>query len=133
MFDRKIEEGLTSTLKEEGLGAIVFSPLAQGLLTDRYLDGIPKDSRASRSDSPFLTEENVEPTLGKVRELNQLASLRNQTLAEMALAWLLREETIASVLVGASKLSQLKANVKSLDNLIFSPEELVNIEQILRA
>ena len=91
MFERTIEHGLTDVLEQEGLGAIVFSPLAQGLLTGRYLNGIPEDSRAHRSDSPFLSEDRVEETLGKVRQLNDVAKDRGQTLAEMALAWNLRQ------------------------------------------
>lgn len=131
MFDRWIEDGLTAVLEEEGLGAIVFSPLAQGLLTDRYLHGIPEDSRAHRSDSPFLTEDRVAPTLNVVRQLNDIAQERGQSLAEMALAWLLRQETVASVLIGASRLRQLQANVRALDQLTFSAEELKKIDEIL--
>ncbi|WP_314063283.1 aldo/keto reductase [uncultured Vagococcus sp.] len=131
MFDRWIEEGLLEVLEEEKLGAIVFSPLAQGMLTNRYLNGIPVDSRAHRSDSPFLSEDKVESTLKIVRELNKVAESRNQTLAEMALAWNLRQPAIASVLVGASRLSQLKDNVKSLEKLSFEATELKNIEGIL--
>lgn len=131
MFDRWIEEGLLEVLEEEKLGAIVFSPLAQGMLTNRYLNGIPVDSRAHRSDSPFLSEDKVESTLKIVRELNKVAESRNQSLAEMALAWNLRQPAIASVLVGASRLSQLKDNVKSLEKLSFEATELKNIEGIL--
>ncbi|MFZ8765779.1 L-glyceraldehyde 3-phosphate reductase [Enterococcus diestrammenae] len=132
MFNRSIEEGLTDVLAEEGLGSIVFSPLAQGLLTDRYLDGIPADSRAHRSDSPFLSEDRVEETIGKVRQLNQVAQDRGQTLAEMALAWNLRLPEVSSVLIGASRVSQLQDNLKSLDNLDFAPEELARIDAILK-
>ena len=131
MFERTIEHGLTDVLEQEGLGAIVFSPLAQGLLTGRYLNGIPEDSRAHRSDSPFLSEERVEETLGKVRQLNDVAKDRGQTLAEMALAWNLRQPTIASVLIGASRVSQLEDNLKALDNLDFADEELAKIDSIL--
>lgn len=132
MFNRSIEEGLTNVLAEEGLGSIVFSPLAQGLLTDRYLDGIPDDSRAHRSDSPFLSEDRVEETIGKVRQLNQVAQDRGQTLAEMALAWNLRLPEVSSVLIGASRVSQLQDNLKALDNLDFAPEELARIDAILK-
>lgn len=132
MFNRSIEEGLTNVLAEEGLGSIVFSPLAQGLLTDRYLDGIPDDSRAHRSDSPFLSENRVEETIGKVRQLNQVAQDRGQTLAEMALAWNLRLPEVSSVLIGASRVSQLQDNLKALDNLDFAPEELARIDAILK-
>lgn len=131
MFERTIEHGLTDVLEQEGLGAIVFSPLAQGLLTGRYLNGIPEDSRAHRSDSPFLSEDRVEETLGKVRQLNDVAKDRGQTLAEMALAWNLRQSTIASVLIGASRVSQLEDNLKALDNLEFADEELAKIDSIL--
>lgn len=131
MFERTIEHGLTDVLEQEGLGAIVFSPLAQGLLTGRYLNGIPEDSRAHRSDSPFLSEDRVEETLGKVRQLNDVAKDRGQTLAEMALAWNLRQPTIASVLIGASRVSQLEDNLKALDNLEFAEEELAKIDSIL--
>ena len=132
MFNRSIEEGLTDVLAEEGLGSIVFSPLAQGLLTDRYLDGIPADSRAHRSDSPFLSEDRVVDTIDKVRQLNQVAQDRGQTLAEMALAWNLRLPEVSSVLIGASRVSQLQDNLKALDNLAFAPEELARIEAILK-
>lgn len=132
MFDRWIENGLLEVLEEEQLGAIVYSPLAQGLLTNRYLNGIPLDSRAHRSDSPFLSEEKVEKTLTIVKELNRVAENRNQTLAEMALGWNLRQPTIASVLIGASRLSQLEDNIKALDKLSFEAGELAEIERILQ-
>ncbi len=132
MFDRWIEDGLLTVLEEEQLGAIVFSPLAQGMLTNRYLNGIPADSRAHRSDSPFLSEDKVEATLKIVKELNKVAENRNQTLAEMALGWNLRQPAIASVLVGASRLSQLQDNVKALAKLSFEDEELAAIETILK-
>ncbi|WP_086347801.1 aldo/keto reductase [Candidatus Enterococcus clewellii] len=131
MLDRWIEDGLTDVLAEEGMGAIVFSPLAQGILTDRYLNGIPTDSRAARSDSRFLSAENVEPTIQLATKLNTIAKERYQTLAEMALAWNLRQQTVASVLIGASRLSQLEDNLKALDNLDFSGEELKEIEAVL--
>ncbi|WP_368251609.1 L-glyceraldehyde 3-phosphate reductase [Enterococcus sp. 2201sp1_2201st1_B8_2201SCRN_220225] len=131
MFERGIEQGLTDVLAQEGLGAIVFSPLAQGLLTGRYLNGIPEDSRAHRSDSPFLSEDRVEETIDKVRQLNEVAKDRGQTLAEMALAWNLRQPTVASVLIGASRVSQLEDNLKALNNLDFADEELVKIDSIL--
>lgn len=131
MFERTIEHGLTDVLEQEGLGAIVFSPLAQGLLTGRYLNGIPEDSRAHRSDSPFLSEDRVEETLGKVCQLNDVAKDRGQTLAEMALAWNLRQPTITSVLIGASRVSQLEDNLKALDNLDFADEELAKIDSIV--
>ena len=132
MFNRWVEDGLKDVLVEEELGAIAFSPLAQGLLTNRYLNGVPEDSRASRSDSPFLSEENVTETMDKVRKLNEIAAQRGQSLAEMAIAWILRDGIITSVLVGASRLSQLQDNVKALDNLDFSAEELAAIEAVIK-
>lgn len=132
MFDRWIEDGLTTVLEEEQIGAIVFSPLAQGLLTDRYLHGIPEDSRAHRSDSPFLTEDKVEGTLSVVKKLNTIAENRSQTLAEMAIVWILQQKTVTSVLVGASRLSQLQDNVKSLENTAFTKDELNEIEEVLK-
>lgn len=131
MFNRWIEDGLTDVLAEEELGAIVFSPLAQGLLTNRYLNGIPEDSRAHRSDSPFLSAENVDNTINTVGQLNAVAEKRGQTLAEMALAWNLRQPVVSSVLIGASRVSQLEDNLKALQNLDFSAEELAEIDRIL--
>ncbi|WP_179394241.1 aldo/keto reductase [Lacticaseibacillus absianus] len=133
MFNRAPEDGLFAELERESVGAITFSPLAQGLLTDRYLDGIPADSRAARSSSPFLHPDNVAQTIDKVRQLNALAEARGQSLAAMALAWNLRQPSVASVLIGASRVSQLLANLKALDNLTFAPEELAAIETVLKA
>lgn len=132
MFERWVEDGLKDVLVEEGLGGIAFSPLAQGLLTDRYLNGVPENSRASRSNSPFLSEENVVLTIDKVRKLNKIAAQRGQSLAEMSIAWILRDGIITSVLVGASRLSQLQSNVKALDNLDFSEVELAEIEAVIK-
>ena len=132
MLDRWIEDGLTDVLAEEGLGAITFSPLAQGILTNRYLNGIPADSRAARPDSPFLSPEKVDQTISTVQELNKIAQQRGQSLAEMALAWNLQQPTVASVLVGASRLSQLQDSVHALDNLTFAPEELAAIQKVLK-
>ena len=131
MFDRWIEDGLTDVLTQENLGAITFSPLAQGLLTNRYLHGIPADSRAGRSSSPFLSPENVEATINKVQQLNKIAQNRGQSLAEMALAWNLRQPTVTSVLVGASRLSQLEDSLKALNHLDFAAEELARIDAIV--
>lgn len=117
-------------LEKEGIGAITFSPLAQGLLTDRYLNGIPEDSRAASINSPFLSEEKVADTLATVRGLNELALERGQTLAEMALAWNLRHDVVSSVLIGASKVSQLEKNLNALKQVTFSPEELQKIDQL---
>lgn len=130
MFERTPEEGLFQVLEEEGIGAITFSPLAQGLLTDRYLNGIPEDSRAARSDSPFLSTDRVEETLATVKELNKIAEARGQTLAEMALSWNIRQEVVSSVLIGASRVSQLEDNLKALNNLAFSEEELAKIDAL---
>jgi L-glyceraldehyde 3-phosphate reductase len=131
MFNRWVENGLTDLLKDEGAGAIAFVPLAQGLLTNRYINGIPEDSRALKPKS-FLNESDVsEEVIEKVRNLNNLALERGQSLAQMALAWVLREQKITSALIGASKVSQIEENVAALNNLIFSEEELKMIDEIL--
>lgn len=130
MLNREPEEGLLQVLEEEGIGAITFSPLAQGLLTNRYLNGIPEDSRAASVNSPFLSEGRVTETLATVKELNAIAEARGQTLAEMSLAWNIRQEVVSSVLIGASKVSQLEDNLKALDNLTFSEEELAKIDAL---
>ncbi|MBE9888243.1 L-glyceraldehyde 3-phosphate reductase [Enterococcus durans] len=133
MFSRELlEDDLAPVLEENGLGAITFSPLAQGLLTKRYLNGIPEDSRAHRKEIPFLSEDQVTLTLHKITLLQELAETRNQSLAQMALAWNLRQESVTSVLVGASRLSQLQESVRMMDNLHFSPEEEDKIETILQ-
>jgi L-glyceraldehyde 3-phosphate reductase len=129
MLNRWIEEdGLLEVLEEEGVGCIVFSPLAQGLLTDRYLDGIPEGSRASRPGTMDRDQLN-EATLDKVRALNDLAGRRGQSLAQMAIAWTLRDPRVTSALVGASSVAQLEANVAALDNLEFSDDELAEIDR----
>lgn len=131
MFNRWIEAGLTDLLKEEGVGSIAFVPLAQGLLTNRYLNGIPKDSRALKANS-FLNEKDVsEEVLVKVRKLNDIAQERGQSLAQMALAWVLREQRITSALIGASKVNQIEENVAALHYLEFSEPELKLIDDIL--
>lgn len=132
LFNREVEKGLTQVLSDEGLGAIVFSPLAQGLLTNRYLEGIPNDSRAAREESPFLQSNQVDETINMVKALNNIAIKREQSLAQMAIAWLLREKTVSSVLVGASRLSQLKDNVQALGNIDFSKQELEEIDRVLQ-
>ena len=127
MLNRWIERGLLDATGELGVGTIVFSPLAQGMLTTKYLDGIPEGSRASRQSSlspDLLTEEN----LARVRALNDIAQRRGQTLAQMALAWALRDERVTSALVGASSVAQLEDNVAALDGLDFSEDELAEIE-----
>jgi L-glyceraldehyde 3-phosphate reductase len=128
MFNRWIEGGLLDTLEKEGVGCIVFSPLAQGLLTDRYLDGVPEDSRAAQHKSletDMLSDEN----LARVRALNEIAKRRGQSLAQLALAWALRDPRVTSVLVGASSVEQLEANVAAVDNLDLSDDELAEIDQ----
>ncbi len=131
MFNRWVEDGLLDVLADEGMGAIVFSPLAQGLLTARYLDGIPEDSRAAKPWG-FLRARNITPDkLQKVAQLNDLARERGQTLAEMAIAWILRQPVITSVLVGASSPAQIEDNVGALANLSLSEDELNTIEEIL--
>ncbi|MBZ5954246.1 aldo/keto reductase [Leuconostoc gasicomitatum] len=133
MFDRHIERDLLPVLKQEAKSAVVYSPLAQGLLTDRYLNGIPADSRAAKSSSPFLKVGQVEKTLDTVKQLNKVAIHRGQTLAEMALAWDLRQPEIASVLVGASRPEQLIDNIKALKTLNFSDADEKAIDAILIA
>ncbi|WP_022778106.1 aldo/keto reductase [Butyrivibrio sp. AE3009] len=134
IFDRSIEKnGLKETSKKLGKGIICFSPLAQGLLTNRYLDGIPEDSRI-RTDGRFLKEGQLtEEKLGQIRALNEIAKRRNQTLAEMALAWDLKDDYITSVLIGASKPSQILDNIKAIENTVFSQEELNAIDEICRS
>jgi L-glyceraldehyde 3-phosphate reductase len=128
MLNRWIEPELLDTLGELGIGCIVFSPLAQGMLTDKYLDGIPKDSRASRhgSLSPNLINDQ---SLAKIRALNEIAARRGQTLAQLALAWTLRDSRITAALIGASSVKQLDANVAALDKLDFTQEELAEIDR----
>jgi L-glyceraldehyde 3-phosphate reductase len=131
MFVRWSEGGLLAQLKADGIGGIAFSPLAQGLLTDRYLNGIPAGSRASKP-SGFLKERDVdEAHLSKARALQDIARERGQSLAQMALAWVLRDGVIASVLIGASSVEQVEQNVAALGKLDFSPEELARIDAIL--
>jgi L-glyceraldehyde 3-phosphate reductase len=131
MFNRWIEEGLQEVLRREGIGVIAFCPLAQGLLTDRYLAGIPADSRAAKPSGFLRPEAITEDKLAKVRKLNSLAQARGQSLAQMALAWVLREGKVTSALVGASKVSQIEENVAGLANLEFTAEELQRIDRIL--
>ncbi|ELY7488702.1 L-glyceraldehyde 3-phosphate reductase [Cronobacter turicensis] len=131
MFERWVEDGLLDLLKEKGVGSIAFSPLAGGQLTDRYLNGIPADSRAA-SGSRFLSPDQITPEkLEKVRKLNSLAVQRGQKLSQMALAWVLRDENVTSVLIGASKTSQIDDAVGMLANRTFSAEERQAIEAIL--
>lgn len=131
MYDRWIENGLLQALSEEGIGCIAFSPLAQGLLTDRYLEGIPDDSRANKPHGFLKRDQITEDKLAQVRRLNQLAQTRGQTLAQMALAWVLRHPQMTSALIGASRVTQIEDAVGALKNLTFTTQELQNIDQIL--
>jgi L-glyceraldehyde 3-phosphate reductase len=129
MLDRWIEDGLLDVLGEEHVGCIVFSPLAQGQLTDRYLNGIPAGSRVTHSQ--FLTETAVAQNLPRIRALNEIAVRRGQTLAQMALAWALRDPRVTSAVIGASSVEQLEANVKALEGAGFEPDELAEIDGCL--
>ncbi|MEF2246116.1 aldo/keto reductase [Paenibacillus sp. IITD108] len=133
MYERTLEAGLQSVLEEAGVGTIAYSPLARGLLTDRYLDGVPADSRAAGA-SVFLGREDItEERLNKSRKLNELALLRGQSLAQMAVAWVLRQGRVASALIGASKAEQIDDIAKFLEHASFTDEELAAIERILGA
>jgi L-glyceraldehyde 3-phosphate reductase len=131
MFNRWVEDGLLDTLQEEGIGCIAFSPLAQGLLTNRYLNGIPDDARAAKPHGFLKAEQISEDKLTKIKALNNIAQHRGQTLAQMAIAWVLRHEGMTSALIGASKVSQVEDCVGALKNLQFADEELTTIEHIL--
>ncbi|HEY9438557.1 MAG TPA: aldo/keto reductase [Streptomyces sp.] len=132
MLDRWVEDGLLDTLDGLGAGSIAYSPLAQGMLSDRYLHGIPEGSRAAGS-SPFLTPDAVTPELvSRLAELNALAKERGQSLAQMALAWVLRGGRVTSALVGASSVAQLENSVEAVRNLEFGPDELARIEELLK-
>ena len=132
MFNRWVEDELLDVLEEEGIGCITFSPLSQGLLTNKYLKGIPEDSRAAKPHG-FLKPEHIsEKRLAKIRKLKEMAQKRGQTLAQMALAWISRHDAVTTVLVGASKVEQIEDNVGMLKNTDFSEEELANIETILK-
>lgn len=132
MLDRTIENGLTDVLDEHGIGCIAYVPLAQGLLTDKYLSGIPKDSRAAKEFIPFLNERDVSSDkLQKIKALNTIARDRGQTLAQMALVWVLQEKSVVSALIGASRVSQIEENIKALNNTTFTQEEMNVINEIL--
>ena len=131
MLNRWIENSLMDVCEENGLGMIAFCPLFQGLLTDKYLNGIPDGSRASLEKSPLRKNEVSEQNIKVIRELNDHASLRGQSLAQMALSWVLRDQRITSALVGASSLSQIKDNVQAVKNLQFTADELAKIDRIL--
>ncbi|MFJ7947668.1 aldo/keto reductase [Streptomyces sp. NPDC096354] len=132
MLDRRVEDGLLTALDELGVGSIAYSPLEQGILSDRYLQGIPAGSRAA-GDSPFLTPESVTPELiSRLRALDEVASERGQSLAQMALAWVLRGGRVTSAVVGASSVAQLENSVDAVRHLEFSDEELARIEELLK-
>ncbi|MDV3950731.1 L-glyceraldehyde 3-phosphate reductase [Elizabethkingia anophelis] len=132
MFVRWTEEDLLDVLEDNGVGCIAFSPLAQGLLTDRYLKGIPENSRAAKSHGFLQKNDITEEKLQQITALNNLAQEREQTLAQMAIAWLLKDKRVTSVLVGASSVEQLLQNLESINNLDFSQNELQQIEKILK-
>ena len=132
MFERWVEGGLLDVLEENGVGCIPFSPLAQGMLTDKYLKGIPADSRAAKAHGFLQTSELTDSRLQQIRELNEVARQRNQSLAQMALAWLLKDKRVTTVLIGASSVTQLDNNIDSLHNLSFHKDELNAIEQVLK-
>ncbi len=132
MFERWLEDELLDVLEEEGIGCIPFSPLAQGLLTNKYLNGIPENSRAAKSWG-FLKEDQVEPAIEKVKKLNEIAVERGQSLAQMALAWVLRDNRVTTVLIGASSVNQLDDNLAMLKNCTFSDKELKMIDDILKS
>ena len=129
LLDRWIEDGLLDVLGEEQVGCIAFSPLSQGQLTNRYLNGVPAGSRVTHS--PFLTVEQIEKNLPRIRALDAIASRRGQTLAQMALAWVLRDPRVTSAIVGASSIEQLEDNVRALNRLDFEPDELAEIDRCL--
>jgi L-glyceraldehyde 3-phosphate reductase len=132
MFNRWVEDGLLDVLEETGIGCIPFSPLEQGLLTDKYLKGILVDSRAYKPHGFLKIEDVTEQKVSKAKRLNEIAAKRNQSLAQMAVAWLLKDPRITSVLIGVSKVEQLDDNLKTLNNLKFSEEDLKKIEFILK-
>ena len=131
LFDRWIEDGLLDLLDNSGVGAICFSPLAQGMLTNKYINGLPKDSRAVK-DSPFLNTSQVLEHLPKIKALNEIAENRNQNLAQMAISWILKDDRITSVLIGASKTEQILDSLKATENTSFSDDELDKINAVLK-
>ncbi len=133
MFERDIETGVLDVLKKEGIGCIAFCPLAQGLLTDRYLNGIPADSRANKPDAFLKKNDVTQAAVAKVRALSEVAQSRGQSVAQLALAWVLRDPRMTSALIGASRVEQVEQNVATLSNLRFSSEELSRIDSILAA
>jgi len=131
MLNRWIEDGLQDVLQENGVGSIAFCPLAQGLLTNKYLNGVPADSRAAKPTGALGENQVTDEVITKVKQLNELAAERGQNLAQMSLAWVLRRGRVTSALIGASKVSQIEENVAALDNLDFTEQELARIEDIL--
>jgi L-glyceraldehyde 3-phosphate reductase len=132
MFDRWIEDGLQDVLEKNGVGSIAFTPLAQGMLTAKYLHGIPTDSRAAKQSGHLQTDQVTEEVVRRVQKLNKLAAERGQSLSQMALSWVLRDGKVTSALIGASKVSQIEENIAALKNLSFSSEELAVIDSILK-
>lgn len=132
MLERWVEGGLLDLLGQNGIGCIAFSPLAQGLLSDKYLKGIPEGSRASKAHGALKSSQITEQMINRIKKLDRLASGRGQTLAQMAIAWLLKDSRVTSVLIGASSIPQLTENIHSLKNLKFEAQELLQIEDILR-
>jgi L-glyceraldehyde 3-phosphate reductase len=133
MFNRWVEDGLLDVLEEKGIGCIAFSPLAQGLLTDRYLNEIPTDSRAAKPHGFLKRDQVTEERIGKVRRLNEIAQARGQTMAQMAIAWVLRRPVVTSALIGASRVQQIEDIAGAQKNLAFTQEELDKIESILNS
>ncbi|TXD49377.1 aldo/keto reductase [Polaribacter sp. IC073] len=131
LFDRWIEDGLLDLLGKSGVGAICFSPLAQGMLTDKYINGLPKDSRAVK-DGRYLKTDKVMEMLPKIKALNEIAESRKQNLAQMAISWILKDDRITSVLIGASKTEQILDSVKAIENTLFSEKEIIAIDAILK-
>ncbi len=132
LLDRWVEDGLLEVLGDQGVGSIAFSPLEQGILSDKYLNGIPKDSRAAK-EGTYLSSNRITPELiNKVQKLNMIAKKRGQSLAQMAISWLLKDERISTVLVGVSKPEQLLDNIHATKNTLFSKEELAAIEEVLK-
>jgi L-glyceraldehyde 3-phosphate reductase len=132
MLERWVEDKLLNTLESEGIGCIAFSPLAQGILTDKYLNGIPNDSRAAKTSGHLQSNQVTPEIIEKVKQLNNIAIERGQNMAQLAIAWLLKDHRVTSVLIGASSVSQLEQNIKALENLQFTDEELFKIELILK-
>ena len=131
MLDRWIEPELLDVLRDEGIGCIAFSPLAQGLLTSRYLDGIPADSRAAKPHGFLSSDAVTERMRRRIMRLDEVARARGQSLAQLALVWVLRDEVVTSAIIGASRVAQLEENVAALDNLALSADELAAIDEVL--